>query len=128
MRKPPKPAFCGTLAATAAPPPPAAAARRFANPAKERSFGPAGVKRMRSMKKLLVLTALVGGFALTQQAGACEWMKQAAKPATVVTCEDGTCTAEQAQQEAATTETAPTSAQTVQEPAPASPTLVAQGQ
>ena len=55
------------------------------------------------MKKLIVLTALVAGIGLAQQANACEWMKQAAKPATVVTCEDGTCTAEQTQAEAATT-------------------------
>jgi hypothetical protein len=83
------------------------------------------------MKKLIVLTALVAGFALTQQAGACEWMKQAAKPATVVTCEDGTCTAEQPAQEAATTtETAPAAPQVAEEPAPASPTatVVASGQ
>jgi hypothetical protein len=55
---------------------------------------------------------------LAQQASACEWMKQAAKPATVVTCEDGTCTAQQTQQEAATTETAPAAPQSVEEPAP----------
>jgi hypothetical protein len=77
------------------------------------------------MKKLIVLTALLAGFPLTQQANACEWMKQAAKPATVVTCEDGTCTAEQPQQEAATTETAPAAPQSVEELAPASPTVVA---
>jgi phage portal protein BeeE len=80
---------------------------------------------MRSMKKLIVLTALVAGIGLAQQANACEWMKQAAKPATVVTCEDGTCTAEQTQAEAATTETAPAAPQNVEEPAPASPTVVA---
>ena len=80
------------------------------------------------MKKLFVLTALVAGIALTQQASACEWMKQAAKPATVVTCEDGTCTAEPTQAEAAMTETAPAAPQSVEEPAPASPTVVASGQ
>lgn len=80
---------------------------------------------MRSMKKLIVLTALVAGIGLAQQANACEWMKQAAKPATVVTCEDGTCTAEQTQTEAATTETAPAAPQNVEEPAAASPTVVA---
>ena len=80
---------------------------------------------MRSMKKLIVLMALVAGIGLAQQANACEWMKQAAKPATVVTCEDGTCTAEQTQAEAATTETAPAAPQNVEEPAPASPTVVA---
>jgi phage portal protein BeeE len=77
------------------------------------------------MKKLIVLMALVAGIGLAQQANACEWMKQAAKPATVVTCEDGTCTAEQTQAEAATTETAPAAPQNVEEPAPASPTVVA---
>jgi phage portal protein BeeE len=80
---------------------------------------------MRHMKKLIVLTALMAGIGLAQQANACEWMKQAAKPATVVTCEDGTCTAEQKQAEAATTETAPAAPQSVEEPAPASPTIVA---
>ena len=82
------------------------------------------------MKKLIALTALVAGLALAQQASACEWMKQAAKPATVVTCENGTCTAEQPQQEAATTETVPAAAQPAEEPAPApaSPTLVASDQ
>jgi phage portal protein BeeE len=80
---------------------------------------------MRTMKKLIVLMALAAGLGLAQQASACEWMKQAAKPATVVTCEDGTCTAEQTQQEAATTETAPAAPQSVEEPAPASPTIVA---
>jgi hypothetical protein len=80
---------------------------------------------MRHMKKLIVLTALIAGMGLAQRANACEWMKQAAKPATVVTCEDGTCTAEQAQAEAATTETAPAAPQSVEEPASASPTIVA---
>jgi phage portal protein BeeE len=80
---------------------------------------------MRSMKKLIVLTALVAGIGLAQQANACEWMKQAAKPATVVTCEDGTCTAEPTQAEAATAETAPAAPQNVEEPAPASPAVVA---
>lgn len=81
------------------------------------------------MKKLFVLTALLAGFALTQQASACEWMKQAAQPATTATCEGGNCPAEQqAQAEAATTETAPAAPQTAAEPAPASPTLVASGQ
>jgi phage portal protein BeeE len=79
------------------------------------------------MKKLIVLTALIAGIGLAQQANACEWMKQAARPATVVTCEDGTCTAEQTQAEAATTETAPAAPQSVEEPAPASPTVVASG-
>jgi phage portal protein BeeE len=77
------------------------------------------------MKKLIVLTALIAGIGLAQQAHACEWMKQAARPATVVTCEDGACTAEQTQAEAATTETAPAAPQSVEEPAPASPTVVA---
>ena len=52
--------------------------------------------------------AFVLGLAFAQQANACEWMKQAAKPATVVTCEDGTCTAEQTQAEAATAGASPT--------------------
>jgi hypothetical protein len=78
------------------------------------------------MKKLIALTALVAGLALAQQASACEWMKQAQKPATVVTCEDGTCSAEQPAQEAAATETAPAAQQTaVEEPAQPSPTVVA---
>ena len=77
------------------------------------------------MKKLIVLTALVAGIGLAQQASACEWMKQAAKPATVVTCEDGICTAEQTQAEAATTETAPVAPQSVEQPAQPSPTIVA---
>jgi len=83
------------------------------------------------MKKLIVLTAFVSVIAISGQASACEWMKQAARPATVVTCEDGTCTAEQPAQEAATTETAPAAApQTAEEPAPApsSATVVASGQ
>jgi len=81
------------------------------------------------MKTLIVLTALAAGFAVTQPASACDWMHQAEqKPATVVTCENGTCTAEQPAQEAATTETAPAAPQAVKEPAPASPTVVAQGQ
>ncbi len=83
------------------------------------------------MKKLIALTALVAGLALAQQASACEWMHQAAqKPATVVTCENGTCTAEQPAQEAATTETAPAAAPAAEEPAPAaaSATVVASGQ
>jgi hypothetical protein len=80
---------------------------------------------MRPMKKLIVLTALIAGIALAQQANACEWMKQAAKPATVVTCEDGTCTAEETQAEAATTETAPAAPQSVEQPAPISSTVVA---
>jgi hypothetical protein len=81
------------------------------------------------MKTLIVLTALAAGLALTQQASACDWMHQAdQKPATVVTCENGTCTAQQPAQEAATTETAPAAPQTVEAPAPASPTVVAQGQ
>jgi hypothetical protein len=80
---------------------------------------------MRTMKKLFVLTALIAGLGLAEQASACEWMKQAATPASVVTCGDGTCTAEQTQQQAATTETAPAAPQTVEETAPASPTIVA---
>ena len=81
---------------------------------------------MRPMKKLIVLTALIAGIGLAQQANACEWMKQAAaKPATVVTCEDGTCTAEQTQAEAATTETAPVAPQSAEQPAQPSPTIVA---
>ena len=77
------------------------------------------------MKMLIVLTALTAGIGLAQQASACEGMKQAAKPATAVTCEDGTCTAEQTQAEAAATETAPAAPQSVEEPASASPTVVA---
>jgi hypothetical protein len=80
---------------------------------------------MQPMNKLIVLTALLGGIALTGQASACEWMKQAAKPATVVTCEDGTCTAEQPAQEAAATETAPAAPAALEEPAQPSPTVVA---
>jgi hypothetical protein len=81
------------------------------------------------MKTLIVLTSLAAGLALTQQASACDWMHQAdQKPATVVTCENGTCTAQQPAQEAATTETAPAAPQTAEQPAPASPTVVAQGQ
>jgi hypothetical protein len=84
------------------------------------------------MKTLIVLTGLVAGLALSQQASACDWMHQAdQKPATVVTCENGTCTGEQATQaEAATTDAAPAARQTAEEPAPApaSPTIVAQGQ
>jgi hypothetical protein len=81
------------------------------------------------MKKLIVLTAFVSTIAITGQAGACEWMKQAAQPSTTATCEGANCPADQqAQQEAATTETAPAAPQTVEQPAPASPTLVAQGQ
>jgi hypothetical protein len=82
------------------------------------------------MKTLIVLTALAAGLALTQQASACDWMHQAdQKPATTATCENGNCPADQqAQPEAATTETAPAAAQTVEQPAPASPTVVAQGQ
>ena len=85
------------------------------------------------MKTLIVLTALVAGLALSQQASACDWMHQAEqKPATVVTCENGTCTGKEAtQQEAAATETAPAAPAAPQmpsEPAPASPTLVAAGQ
>jgi hypothetical protein len=82
---------------------------------------------MRCMKKLIVLTALIAEIGLAPQANACEWMKQAAKSATVVTCEDGTCTAEQTQAAAANTETAPAAPQSVEEPAPASPTIVASG-
>jgi hypothetical protein len=80
---------------------------------------------MRTMKKLIVLMALAAGLGLAQQASACEWMKQAAKPATVVTCEDGTCTAEQTQAEAAAAETAPSAPLTAEEPASVSPTIVA---
>jgi hypothetical protein len=82
------------------------------------------------MKKLIVLTALAAGLAFMQQASACDWMHQAEqKPATTATCENGNCPADQqAQAEAATTETAPTAPQVVEEPAPASATLVAQGQ
>jgi hypothetical protein len=58
------------------------------------------------MKKLVVLAAFVFGIAMAQQASACDWMHEAAKPATVVTCDNGTCTTEQATQQAAT-ETAP---------------------
>jgi hypothetical protein len=81
------------------------------------------------MKTLIVLTALAAGLALTQQANACDWMHQAAQPSTTATCEDGNCPADQqASQEAATTETTPAAPQSAQEPAPASPTVVAQGQ
>ena len=82
------------------------------------------------MKKLIVLTAFLSTIAITGQASACDWMHQAdQKPATTATCEDGSCPADQqAQAEAATTETAPTAPQAAQEPAPASPTVVAQGQ
>ena len=80
------------------------------------------------MKKLIVLTALLAGLALTQQASACDWMHEAAQPSTTATCENGNCpAAQQTQQEAATTATAPAASQPVEEPAPASPTLVAQG-
>lgn len=82
---------------------------------------------MLTMKKLIVLAALVSGFALTQQAGACEWMKQASKSQTVATCEDGNCPAEQqqTQAEAAAAESAPASAEAIEEPAQPSPTVVA---
>jgi len=82
------------------------------------------------MKTLIVLTALAAGLALTQQASACDWMHQASQsPATTATCEDGNCPADQqTQAEAAATETAPAAPQTAEAPAPASPTLVAQGQ
>jgi hypothetical protein len=76
------------------------------------------------MKKLVVVTAFLLGVAVTQQASACDWMHQAAKPATVVTCDNGTCTTQQATQQAAT-ETAPAAPKTVEEPAPASSTIVA---
>ena len=80
------------------------------------------------MKTFIVLTALGAGLALSQQASACDWMHQAdQKPATTATCEGGNCPTEQ-QQEAATTATAPAAPQTVEQPAPASPTVVAQGQ
>jgi hypothetical protein len=60
------------------------------------------------MKKLVVLAAFVSGIAMAQQASACDWMHEAAaKPATVVTCDNGNCTTEQATQQAATTATAP---------------------
>jgi hypothetical protein len=83
------------------------------------------------MKTLIVLTALAAGLALSQQASACDWMHHQAeqKPATTATCENGNCPAEQqTQAEAATTETAPAAPPAAQEPAPASPTVVAQGQ
>lgn len=82
------------------------------------------------MKTLFVLTAFAAGLAVTQQAGACDWMHQAdQKPATTATCDGGNCPADQTtQQEAATTETAPAAPQTAAEPAPASATVVAQGQ
>jgi len=76
------------------------------------------------MKKLIIATAFGLGVAMTQQAVACEWMHQAAKTATVVTCDNGTCTTEQATQQAAT-ESAPAAPQIADEPAPASPTIVA---
>jgi len=76
------------------------------------------------MNKLIIAMAFGLGVAMTQQAVACEWMHQAAKPATVVTCDNGTCTTEQATQQAAT-ETAPAAPQTTEEPAPVSPTIVA---
>jgi len=80
------------------------------------------------MKTLIVLTALVAGLVVSQQASACDWMREAAqKPATTATCENGNCPADQQaqQQEAATTETAPAAPQSVEQPAPASPTVVA---
>ena len=77
------------------------------------------------MKKLIVLTAFLSATAIAGQASACEWMKQAAKPATVVTCEDGSCTAEQPAQEAAASESTPAPAQTAEAPAQPSPTVVA---
>jgi hypothetical protein len=76
------------------------------------------------MKRLLTLTALLAGIAMTQQASACEWMHQAGKPATVVTCDNGTCTSEQATQQAAA-ETAPAAPQPTEQPAPPSPSIVA---
>jgi hypothetical protein len=82
---------------------------------------------MQIMKKLVVFAAAVFGLAMAQQANACEWMHQAAKPATVVTCEDGTCTAQQPAQESAqeapapaATETAPAPSQAAEDTAPAS--------
>lgn len=72
------------------------------------------------MKKLVVLAAFVFGIATAQQATACDWMHQAAaKPSTVVTCDNGTCTTEQATQEAAATTT------TEPAPAPSQPTPAA---
>jgi hypothetical protein len=81
----------------------------------------------RPMKKFGVLAAFVLGIAFAQQAGACEWMHQVANPATVVTCDNGTCTTEQATQEAAA-KPEPAPAQTAaDEPAtpPATAVLVA---
>jgi hypothetical protein len=82
------------------------------------------------MKTLIALTALLGGLALLQQASACDWMHQAdQKPATTATCENGNCPADQqAQAEAATTETAaPAAPQAAEAPAPDSATVVASG-
>jgi hypothetical protein len=80
------------------------------------------------MKKLIVLAALLGGIAITQQASACDWMHEAGKAATVATCDNGTCPTDQQSQEAtATAAAAPQSAEQPA-PAPASPTIVASGQ
>jgi hypothetical protein len=65
------------------------------------------------MNKLLVSAVFVLGIAAAQQASACEWMHEAATPATVVTCDNGKCTAQQPAQEAAAPSTS--------EPAPAAP-------
>ena len=80
------------------------------------------------MTKLIVAAAFAFGIVGAQQAFACEWMHEASKPATVVICDNGTCTTEQAKQEAATTETtpaAPAAPQTAEEPATPSPAIVA---
>ena len=64
------------------------------------------------MNKLVVAAAFVLGMAMAQQAIACEWMHEAAKPATVVTCDNDGCTAQQpAQEAAAATETTPAAPQ-----------------
>lgn len=79
------------------------------------------------MKKLVVLAAAVLGLAVAQQASACDLMRQVAKPMTVVTCDNGTCTTEQANQEAAatTTETAPAPSQAAEETTPPPSNVVA---
>jgi hypothetical protein len=86
----------------------ASRAGRFSKAAIRRIVTPSSALRgTKIMTKLIVAAAFVLGVAVSQQASACEWMHQAAKPATVVTCDNGTCTSEQPKQEAAAAETAP---------------------
>lgn len=82
------------------------------------------------MRKLVVCAAVVLGIAVAQSASACEWMHQAAKPATVVTCDKGTCSTEQPTQDAAasTTETAPATAQPAEEATAPASSVVASAQ